>query len=162
MGPSSFRIFWVVVGGGDSGPPLHLDDVFSFACQIKLSCNTGLSIASNFYCSETELKKLQTPLTYMVSFVRFSLAETTTRYPCKAEAKHSRSPTQQKLPWWNLNAKKTQCSGSDKKPRVLETGTANTKEVESSHSSVSDSRKPLVGVGSPRCCGWKDICLTKS
>ena len=39
-----------------------LEDVFSFACQIKLSCNTGLSITSNFCCSETELRKLQLPL----------------------------------------------------------------------------------------------------
>ena len=39
------------------------EDVFSFACQVKLSCNTDLSVDSNFCCGETELKKLQTPPT---------------------------------------------------------------------------------------------------
>ena len=43
--------------------------------------------------------------------------------PLKEEAKHSRSPTQQKLPRWKQNTKKTQHRGSDKKPIVLETGT---------------------------------------
>ena len=45
-----------------AGPPSHLEAVFSFACQLKLSCNTDPSITSNFCCSETELRKLQTPL----------------------------------------------------------------------------------------------------
>jgi len=43
--------------------------------------------------------------------------------PCKEEAKHSRRPTPGKLPHWKLNAKKTQCRGSDKKPSVLKTRT---------------------------------------
>ena len=38
---ASLRVFWVCLL---SRP----EDVFSFACQIKLSCNTGLPIASNF------------------------------------------------------------------------------------------------------------------
>ena len=54
-GFSSLHFFWV-------GLPSHLEDVFSFACQMKLSCNTGLSVTSNFCCGETELRKLQTPL----------------------------------------------------------------------------------------------------
>ena len=45
--------------------------------------------------------------------------------PRKAEAKHSRSPTQQKLPQWKLSMKKTQHRGSDKKPSMLETGSEN-------------------------------------
>ena len=53
---ASLWVFWV-------GPPSRLKDVFSFACQINLSCNTGLTIASNFCCSETEPRKLQIPLT---------------------------------------------------------------------------------------------------
>ena len=44
--------------------------------------------------------------------------------PHKEEAKHSRSPTRQKFPWWKLNKKKTQHGGSDKKPSLLKTGTA--------------------------------------
>ena len=55
QGSLLFRIFWV-------SPPSHLEEVFSFACQIKLSCNTGLSITSNFCCGKTKLRKLQTTL----------------------------------------------------------------------------------------------------
>ena len=44
----------------------HASRMFSFACQIKLSCNTGPSVASNFCCSETESRKLQTSQTYMM------------------------------------------------------------------------------------------------
>ena len=35
---TSLLIFWV-------SPPSHLEDVFSFACQIKLSCNNGPSVS---------------------------------------------------------------------------------------------------------------------
>ena len=80
----------------------------------------------------------------------------------EVEAKHSRSSTQWKLPWWKQNVKKTQRSGSDKKPSVLETWTAKTNSAESLHGSVSDSRRPPAGVGSPLPYGWKDIWLTKS
>ena len=45
--------------------------------------------------------------------------------------------------WWKLSAKETQCSGSDKKSIVLETKRAKTNSAESSHNSVSGSRKPL-------------------
>ena len=58
--------------------------------------------------------------------------------------------------------KKTQHRSSDKKPRVLETGTAKTNQAESSHGSVSDSRRSPVKAGGPHSCGWKDIWLTKS
>ena len=78
--------------------PSTLEDVFSFACQIKLSCNNGPPIASNFCCSETEPRKLQTSLVYVVLFLSFNLAETTLARPLQGrgqaqqEAKHSRSP----------------------------------------------------------------------
>ena len=58
--------------------------------------------------------------------------------------------------------KKTQHSGSDKKPSVLETMTAKTNLAESSRCSDSDSRRPPVKVGGPLPYGWKDIWLTKS
>jgi len=51
----------------------------------------------------------------------------------------------------------TQHSGSDEKPSMLETGTTKTNSAESSCSSVSDSRRLLVKVGSPHSYGWKDI-----
>ena len=57
--------------------------------------------------------------------------------------------------------KKTQHSGSDKKPSMLETVTAKINSAESSRGSVSDSRRPLVRVGSPCHYSWKDIQLTK-
>ena len=47
--------------------------------------------------------------------------------PLKEEAKHNRSPTQQNLPRWELNTKKTQHRGSDKKPSMLETRTVKNK-----------------------------------
>ena len=40
--------------------------------------------------------------------------------------------------------KETQCSESKKKPSVLETRTSKTNTEESSHSSDSDSRRPVV------------------
>ena len=57
---SSLHFFWV-------SPPSCLEDVFSLAWQIKVSvipsCNTSPSVASNFCCGKTELRKLHTPLT---------------------------------------------------------------------------------------------------
>ena len=53
---SSLHVFQV-------GPPSCLKDVFSFACQRKLRCNTGPCVTSNFCCGKTELRKLQTPPT---------------------------------------------------------------------------------------------------
>ena len=58
--------------------------------------------------------------------------------------------------------KETQRGGSAKKPSVVETGTAKINLAESSHSSVSDSRRPPGKVGGPHSYGWKDIWLTKS
>ena len=60
-GFSSLQVFWV-------GSPSCLKDVFSFTCQIKLSCNTDLSVTSNFCCSKTEPRKLHTPLTVTNNF----------------------------------------------------------------------------------------------
>ena len=65
----------------------------------------------------------------------------------EAGTNYSRIPTQQKSPQQKLNAKKTQHSGSDKKPSVLEIRTAKTNSTESAHGSVSDYRIPLVKVG---------------
>ena len=53
---SSLRVFWVSLLS-------HLEDVFSLAFQVKLSCNIGPSVTSNFCCGKTESRKLQTPQT---------------------------------------------------------------------------------------------------
>ena len=58
--------------------------------------------------------------------------------------------------------KKNQHRGNDKKPSILETGKMKTNSAESSHGSVSDSRRPLVKLGGPCPYGWRDIRLTKS
>ena len=92
--------------------PSHLEDAFSFACQIKLSCNTSPSDASNYCCSETELRKLQTSLTNIVLFPGFNLTETTSAQPpwgrsqaqqkpnlvkiLEVEAEHEENPAQWK------------------------------------------------------------------
>ena len=44
---------------------------------IKLSYDTAPSIASNFPCGKTEVRKLHTPPTSTVPFLGFNLAETT-------------------------------------------------------------------------------------
>ena len=73
-GISSLRVFWV-------SPPSGLEDDFFFAFQIKLSCNTGPSMASNVCCSETESRKLQTPTTGIpVQFISVSLLYSTLCY----------------------------------------------------------------------------------
>ena len=58
--------------------------------------------------------------------------------------------------------KKNQHRGNDKKPSILETGKMKTNSAESSHGSVSDSRRSPVKVGGPHSYGWKDTSLTKS
>ena len=73
--------------------------------------------------------------------------------PHEVEAKHSRSSTQWKLPWWKQNVKKTQRNGSDKKPSMLETRTAKTNSAENSCGSISNSR-PLVKIGSRSLILW--------
>ena len=129
---------------------------------IKLSYNTGLSVTSDFCYGRTELRKLHTPLTYMVLFLGFNLAETTSAWPLQSGGQAQQKPNSVKLLWQTLNTKKTQHSGRDKKPSVLETGTAKTNSAESSCGSVSDSRRPPVQVGIPHSYVWKDIWLTKS
>ena len=133
---SSLCFVWV---GLPSCLPSHFEDVFSFACQIKLSCNTGPSVASNFCCGETEPRKLHTLLTSLVLFLRLHLTETTSAWPLRGRDQAQQKPNS---PWWKLKAKKTQHSGTDRKPRVQETRAAKTNLAESSHGSVSDFERP--------------------
>ena len=58
--------------------------------------------------------------------------------------------------------KKSQSSGNDKKPSVLETGTAKANSAECSCGLVSDYRRAPVKVGGPHSYGWKDTWLAKS
>ena len=136
--------------------PSSLEDVFSFACQIKLSCNISQSVASNFCCSETKLGQLKTPLTYMVPFLRFNLAETTSAWPPRAKAKHSRSATQQKLPRWKLNVKKTQHSGSDRSPVLWKAGQQTQTGQKLTQLSLRFQKTSRWGRNSS-LLGWKDM-----
>ena len=98
----------------------------------------------HLWCPDSDLNWLKQPL----------------RAPRKEEAKHSRSPAGWRLPQWEVNAKKTQHRGSDKKPSVLETRIAQNNSAESSRGSVSG--RPLVKAGCPHSNGWRDTYLIKS
>ena len=71
----------------------------TWSCNTGLSqgCNTGQFLASNFYCDETEPRKLHTLLTSTVQFLGFNQAETTClaparRKPSIAGAKLGKAP----------------------------------------------------------------------
>ena len=76
----------------------YLRGVFSSACQIKLSYNTGPSVASNFCCSKTGPRKLQTPMASMVPFLGFNLAETTSAWPPWGPGQRQQKPNLVKAP----------------------------------------------------------------
>ena len=154
IGPLFSSVLWASL-------PSHLEDEVSFACQITLSCNTGQSYASNYCCSETELRKLQITLTYMVPFLGFNLAETTSAQPPRGRSQAQQKPSSVKTPevgaehednltqWkWQEAQHAGNCDSKNRHGRKLS-------------GSVSDSRRPLVRVGSPCQYGWKDIRLTK-
>ena len=58
--------------------------------------------------------------------------------------------------------RKTQCSRSDKKPSLLETGTAKTNSAEISCGSLSDTRRPLLKLRGHHSYGWKAISSVQS
>ena len=137
--------------------------------KITRGCNNGPSIASNFCCVETERRKLHTPPTSMVMFLRFNIAETILAQPLPYPLLPS--PTRR----WKPSTAEAQlgnssCSGTSmrRKPRAgVETRSpvcwklGQWKQMaESSCGSFSDSRRPLVKVGSPCSYGWKDRSLT--
>ena len=122
------------------------------------SCNTGLSIASIFCRCKAKPRKLHTPLTFMAPWLGSNLAETTSALPLRGRGQAQQKPNSANAPtveaerdetpaqWQRQEAQRARNRGSKTKPR----------------GSVSDSRRPLVGVVSPRSYGWKDIRLTKS
>ena len=85
----SFCFFWV-------GLPSHLKDVLSFACQIKLSCNTSLPFKLSYTRAVTlichfkfllwwdRMEKLHTPPTDIYTHLADSLWFTLTTQHCKA------------------------------------------------------------------------------
>ena len=126
---------------------------------MKLSCNTGLSGASNFCCGKSELKKLQTPLTSTVLFLRFNLAVTTSARPLQGRGQAQQEPNSAKGPVVEAEQEENPSAGEVgvlEEARRAATGEAKINSAESSCGSVSDSRRPLDGVGSPPSSDWKD------
>ena len=68
---SSVHFFWI-------GPPSRFKDGFLLLAKwnqaVSPSCNSGLSIASNFCCGKTEPRKLHTPLTLLNGTLTNSLS----------------------------------------------------------------------------------------
>ena len=104
-----------------------------------------------------------THLTSMVLWLVFYLAERTSMWPPTgwrpttagaqlSKSSHSRSRTRR-----NLSSRKL-----TRGPSCWKLGQRKMNSAESSHSSVSDSRRPLVRGGGPRSYGCRDRCLTKS
>ena len=91
-GFSALRVFWV-------SPPSLLKGVLSFFFfLIKLSYNTGQSVASIFCCSKTELRKLHTPPTYMLLWLTFNLVQTTSAQPPRGGGQTQQKPNLVKAP----------------------------------------------------------------
>ena len=134
---------------------------YPFFSLIKLSYNTGQSVASNFCCSKTELRKLYTPPTYMLLWLTFNLVQTTSAQPPRgrgqtAEARLGESSHGGSWMWRKPSTVEVTRSLVCWKPGQQK------QMAESSRGSFSHSRRPPVGVGSPHPYGWKDVWLTKS
>ena len=145
------------------GPPSYLEGVLYLPLNKTLSCNWAVTLVHHFksllWCDRT--KEMTRPWHIWCHLLDLTYLKQPWLGPSKAETKH-KSPTQISSCCRRWTQRKPKHSGSDKKPRVLETGTTKTNSAESSHCSVSDSRRPPVRVGGPCPCGWKDIRLTKS
>ena len=124
---------WAVTWSCDTGP--------------SEGYNAGPSIASNFCCDDIEERKLQTPPTSMVPFLGLNLADSTSAQALQGGGQHSLSPTQRKLLQWKLMQRKPSTGEVTRSPVCWKLGQWKTNSAESSHSSVSDSRRPLVKVG---------------
>ena len=118
---SSLCFFWV-------GLPSHLEDVFSFACQIKLSCNWAVTLVHCFKILlwQDRTKKSTHSLTSLVLFLRFNLAETTSARPLRGRGQTQQKPNSVKAYVVGAESEENQAQWSDKKPSELETGTAKT------------------------------------
>ena len=97
----------------------------------------------------------------MVPFLGFNLAETTLARPPRGGAQAQQKPNSVKAPVVEAELKKTQHSGSDKKPSVLETGTAKTNLAKLTWLSLRFQKTCSWGRKSSPY-SWKDIWLTKS
>ena len=90
---------------------------------VKLSCDTDVSIPSIFAAVRQNQGNYTLTQYTWCCFSDLTWLKQAQLRPCEAEGKHSRSLTRQKL-LQRKQKKKIQQRGSDKKPSVLETGTA--------------------------------------
>ena len=153
---------WPLFSSGSFGSAFMPKDVFSFAWQIKLCWTLVHPSLQIFAVVRQNQGNHKLPRHIWCCFSDLTWLKQPGLRLHEGEAKPNRSPTVQKFPWWKMNTKKTQPSGSDRKPSVLETETAKTNLTESSCGSVSDTRRHPVKVGCPLFYDWKDIWLTKS
>ena len=123
----SLSPFWV-------SPPSRLEDVLSFACQIKLTCNRAVTQVCHFNlcCGETEPRKLHTPPdisgTLNPTCLRFNLAETTPAQPHRG-----RDQAQQKPSLVKSHMVEAECKGNP----------VQQKEKEAQHVRNQDSKNKL-------------------
>ncbi|CAI9155244.1 unnamed protein product [Rangifer tarandus platyrhynchus] len=108
-----------------------------------------------------EPRKLHTPLTYMVLFLRFNLAETTSAWPLQSGGQAQQKPDLVKLPWQKLNAK---IPAQWKGPEAQHAGNQNSKNKLSRKLMRLSLRLQETSCSgrNPSSYGWKDIWLTKS
>ena len=158
-GFSSFWLFWFA---HPYASRMYFPMLAKENWAVTQSYNTGLSVPSNFCCSETEPMKLHTPLTSMVPWLRFNLIEKPPLSPREVEDKHNRKPNSAKAPVVEAGREENPAQGQWQEAECTRNGDSKTNSAESSHSSVSDSRKSPVKAGGPRSYGWKDVWLTKA
>ena len=112
---------------GIAPPPTHTPWGHTIFClpNKTLSCNRAVTLGHHFksLLQQDRTEKNTIPRQVWCHILDVSWLKQSQLRLREAETKHSRGPTWQKLTWWKLNTKETQSSGSDKKPRVLVTGT---------------------------------------
>ena len=136
-------------------PPSCLRDVVSFACQVKLSCTTGPSITSDFCCGETEPRKLQTPPTYIVPWLGFNQAETTSAQPPGGRGHARQKPNLMKSPTVEGECKENPVQRKWQEAQCA--GKWNNKNKLGRKLMRLSLREPPVKVRGLRSYGWKDI-----
>ena len=109
-----------------------------------------MSVTPNFCCDETKNWGAYTRLTSMVPWLGFNLAETTSAQKRSSAAGAQLSEAPGRSGAWRKPS-------AGEGPWCLKPGQWKMNSAESPRSSVSDSRRPPVKVGGPRCCGWSDI-----
>ena len=145
---------------------------YNMVCPRPESCDKPralMSVTSNLCCDETqqssdetERRSIHSPNIYGAvtriypGWKNLRVASPRWR-PRAAGAQLSKSSRSRSRTRRNLSSREL-----TRGPLCWKLGQRKTNSAESSRSSVSDSRRPLVKVGGPRSYGCRDICLMKS